>query len=106
VADLTKYDLLLSDLSSVESQALVLRDKCKTLAQANEVLEEQISKIAGENHELKEKIHKLESELEKSAEPVKDDDIFTSMNAGEREKLKLRLQNLLSKIEYHISSSN
>jgi DNA-binding winged helix-turn-helix (wHTH) protein len=104
LADLTKQELLISDLNSVEAQLSILISKYKDIVKRNAELEHVLMESRNENSSLSQKILKLQSELEnfkKGSESI----IFNSLNSKEREDIKVKLQNLISKIDYHLSAS-
>jgi predicted nuclease with TOPRIM domain len=98
MADLTKYEMFLNDLSSLETQTVILTGKCKNLSLNNKKLEEELSRLKKENRELAEKIDKLELHIPDSPE------LFPAMSRTEREEMKFKLQSLITKIDYHLSS--
>ena len=103
MADYSKYDILLKDLDLVETQVGILNDKYKDELRKNQDLEKTLIAIKTENTFLVEKLSKLESELQ-NLQSGNNLDLFNSLNMKEKEELKLKLRNLLSKIDYHISS--
>ncbi|MHB8336801.1 MAG: hypothetical protein ACYDEE_05240 [Ignavibacteriaceae bacterium] len=103
MAELTKYDLLINDLSSLESQASILISKFKDTFARNIELENFLAETKRENMLLLQEITKLENEIQKKKEN-RDADLFNSLTLKERDNLKVRLQNLISKIDYHLSS--
>jgi len=69
----------------------------------NRELEKELKEAKEENSSLTQKILKLQSEIE-NIKKDSEGNLFNSINAKERENLKLKLQNLISKIDYHLSS--
>ena len=109
MAELTKYDVLLNELGSMDAQILVLTNKWKDTYHRNRELEDQMSKLKKENFELLQKISRIEEEIEqfqnkKEENPDTGTNLFNSLNPKERENLKVRLQNLISRIDYHLSA--
>jgi len=114
VAEMTKYEILLNELSTMESQVLVLSNKWRDTAVRNEELEERTGRLKKENAELLLRVSKLEDELEGLAKnKVSALDLqgeagitglFNSLNPKEREQLKIKLQNLISRIDYHLAA--
>lgn len=104
--DQTKYEMLLNDLGSVETQASVLLNKCKDLMERNLELEDFANKAKKEINILSQKIVNLESELEKvrSEHDGEEGKLSYLLNTKETETLKIKLQNLISRIDYHLSS--
>ena len=104
--DQTKYETLLNDLSSIESQSSVLINKCKELMEHNLEIEEFANKAKKEITLLSQKIVNLENELEKArSEQSEQEGKFSNLlNTKETETLKIKLQNLISRIDYHLST--
>lgn len=102
MADLTKYDILLSDISHVETQISILKSNYRDALQRNKETEGYLNELKRENSELKARITELEEELS----TLKDQELntFSSLNLKEREALKTKLQILISRIDYHLSS--
>jgi hypothetical protein len=103
LAEYSKYEILIRDLNLIESQVSVLNNKYKDELQRNQDLENAVKELKLENAYLVEKLSKLDSELQ-NLQTGSDQDLFHSLNMKEKEDLKLKLRNLLSKIDYHISS--
>lgn len=103
MAELTKYELLINDLGSLESQASILISKFKDTFARNIELENFLAEAKKENIMLLQEITKLEGEFQKKKENG-ETDLFNSLTLKERDSLKIRLQNLISKIDYHLSS--
>jgi SpoU rRNA methylase family enzyme len=87
----------------VETQVSVLNNKYKDELLKNQDLEDAVKTLKAENTFLVEKLSKLESALQ-NLQSGNNLDLFHSLNMKEKEELKLKLRNLLSKIDYHISS--
>jgi chromosome segregation ATPase len=102
LADVTKYDILLNDISQVESQISVMKSNYKEVVERNREIEGYLNELKKENLELKQKISELESDLD----TIKNQDLnsLSSLNLKEREALKSKLQVLISRIDYHLSS--
>ncbi len=99
MADLSKHDIILNDISHIETQIAVLRNNFKEALERNKELEGYLNELKKENIELKQKISELEDEFNTS-----NADSFGSLNLKEKEALKIKLQNLISRIDYHLSS--
>ena len=104
--DQTKYETLLNDLSSIEMQSSVLINKIKELMEHNLEMEEFANKAKKEITLLSQKIVNLESELEKvrSEQGEQEGKLSNLLNTKETETLKIKLQNLISRIDYHLST--
>jgi hypothetical protein len=103
MADLIKHEILLNELSSIEAQLSTLINKHKELIEKIGKQETELLRIRNENSFLEQKIVLLETEM-KAQKNDSDKNLFNSLNLKERENLKVRLQNLLNKINYHLSS--
>ena len=66
-------------------------------------LEIQVAKLRQENTFLQKKIIELEQEI-LLAKQDDDGNIFNTLNSKEKENLKLKLQDIISKIDFHLSS--
>ncbi|MCL5029200.1 MAG: hypothetical protein M1480_09300 [Bacteroidetes bacterium] len=103
MADLTKYEILISELSSIEAQLSNLIHKNQELVEQNSELQSQLIQLKNENTYLTQKLSSLEKETN-SQNNEGEINLFNSLNLKERENLKVRLQNLISKIDYHLSA--
>ena len=101
--DLVKYEGILNDFKTVETQVTVLKKKLELCIKQNDGLEKNNTELKKENSELLNKIDKLETDLSRMQNEG-ETNLFNSLNAKERESLKDKLQDLISKIDYHISS--
>ena len=104
MADLSKIDILLDDLTSIESQIAFLKKKYENLLEENTELKNQLKLLRKENVELSEKIDNLGNELEDIHDST-ESRIFDSLNTKDRDELKLKLKELISKINYHLSAN-
>ena len=103
MARLIKNEILLNELSAIETQLSILIHKNKELIAKIGNQEIELLHMRNENSILQQRIISLENEI-KSPGNDGDNNLFNSLNLKERENLKVKLQNLLSKIDYHLSS--
>ena len=103
MVDLAKYDSLIHDLTSIEAEIATLGNKLKDTEERKTELEIQIAKLRQDNSFLQKKIIELEPELLLSKQD-EEGNIFNTLNSKEKENLKLKLQDIISKIDYHLSS--
>ncbi len=101
--DSAKYEALLNDLNAIETQANVLANNCRDLLSTNQELEGFANKAKKEITILTQKIVNLEDELE-NVKTESEGKLSNLLNTKETETLKIKLQNLISRIDYHISS--
>lgn len=99
--DLTKYENLLNDLSAIEAEVAILRDKLQNYDSQTSEIESISQKMKQENTLLKGKVTELEIGIENIK---KTPDTFNTLNSEEREALKIKLQELISRIDFHISA--
>jgi chromosome segregation ATPase len=103
MSETSKQEVLLSDLGIIQSQVEILANKCKDLTEVNIELETKLSSIKKENSDLEQKISKLESELQ-NIKKKPGNDFFNSLNEKEKEELKNNIGELISRIDFHLSS--
>lgn len=103
MVDLAKYDSLIQDLSTIEAEIATISNKLQDVEEHKIELEIELAKIKQENSYFQKKIKELEQELA-TAEEDKEGNIFNTFNSKERENIKLKLQDIISKIDYHLSS--
>ena len=99
--DLAKYETLISDLSALESQVEILKDKYSDTLERNKELEVSINEIQQDKNLLHEKISELESELEEIKLKVEEK---SKLNLEEREELKIKIKDLITRVDKHLSA--
>lgn len=103
MVDLAKYESIIHDLSSIEAEIATLGHQLKDTEERKTELEIQVAKLRQENTFLQKKIIELEQEI-LLAKQDDDGNIFNTLNSKEKENLKLKLQDIISKIDFHLSS--
>jgi predicted nuclease with TOPRIM domain len=103
LVDLAKYDSLIQDLSAIEAEIATLGNKLKDTEERKTELEIQVAKLRQDNSFLQKKIIEMEQEILLSKQD-EEGNIFNTLNTKEKENLKLKLQDIISKIDYHLSS--
>ncbi|HEX7357036.1 MAG TPA: hypothetical protein VF270_04945 [Ignavibacteriaceae bacterium] len=103
MVDLAKYDSIIHDLSAIEAEIATLGHQLKDTEERKTELEIQVAKLRQENTFLQKKIIELEQEI-LLAKQDDDGNIFNTLNSKEKENLKLKLQDIISKIDFHLSS--
>lgn len=101
--DLSKYEMIIKDLSLIEAQAEVLVNKSKDINIRNAQLERTIEQLKAEKEALVQKITKLESEIDRLIGKT-ELTIFNQLNSKEKDALKAQIEKLINKIDFHISS--
>lgn len=104
MVDLVKYDSLIRDLSAIESEIATLGNKLQDTLERKTELEIQIAKLKQDNSFLQKKIVDIEQELVNMQQQEEENNIINSLNNKERESLKQKIQDLISKIDGHLSS--
>jgi predicted nuclease with TOPRIM domain len=99
--DLSKYDLLLSELSAIETQLTILIDKYNDNADRNKELEDEVNLLKKENFSLGQKLNRFETQPISTPDS---EDMFDSATKAEKEDLKKKIQNVITKIDRHLSS--
>ncbi len=100
MSETSKQEVLLSDLSVIQSQVEILANKCRDLTEVNLELETQLSELKKEKTNLDEKISKLEFDMKKKSKT----DFLGTLNEKEREELKNNIGDLISRIDFHLSA--
>mgnify|MGYP001172357644 FL=1 len=103
MVDLAKYDSIIHDLSAIEAEIATMGNKLKDTEERKTELEIQVAKLRQDNSFLQKKIIELEQELLLSKQD-EEGNIFNTLNTKEKENLKLKLQDIISKIDFHLSS--
>ncbi len=94
-----KYEALINDLSSIESQITILKSQYTDSVGRIKELETALEKSKQDNTSLYDKIASLEEEisyLKNKAEK--------GLQIENQESLKVRLQDLISRIDFHLSA--
>ncbi|HMN47751.1 MAG TPA: hypothetical protein PKD67_01305 [Ignavibacteriaceae bacterium] len=103
MVDLAKYDSLIQDLSTIEAEIATISNKLQDVEEHKTELEIELSKIRQENSYLQKKIMELEQELA-TVKGDKEVNTFNTFNSKEKETIKLKLQDIISKIDFHLSA--
>jgi predicted nucleic acid-binding Zn-ribbon protein len=102
--EISKYDMFLDELNSLEKQIYYFIQKGTELLEANEGLNQRITTLEKENDALKRKISEIESKLSKT---LLNEDSFInaeSLKLEDREALRSKISELIAKIDYHLRS--
>ncbi len=101
--DLTKHEVLLNDLSEIQTLVAELKNRNKSLREEYSKLERSFSGVREENKMLLQRVEALEKQLEENGENSLNS-LFGSLDGNEREELKDKIQNLVNRIDLHLSS--
>lgn len=104
MSELSKYEIFLQELSSVEVQVSALRELYEELQSRNKELEKKLSSLQRENEYLK-----LQSEngdkVTEGGDDRNSETVFSSLSTKERENLKLKITDVITKINNHLTSA-
>ena len=103
MADTSKYDLFLNEIGSLEKAVQKFVSNNVELEEEKLSLITRVNKLQKENEILVLKIKDLEKQIS-VAEDVKTSAGKTNLDLTERENLKNQIDDLISRIDYHIRS--
>lgn len=103
MADTSKYDLFLNEIVSLEKAVQKFVSNNVELEEEKLSLVNRVNKLQKENEILVLKIKDLEKQIS-VAEDVKTSAGKTTLDLTERENLKNQIDDLISRIDYHIRS--
>ncbi len=100
---MSKYEAMINDLSILESQISIIKNQFKDGVKRNEELEVALEKSKQDNTSLYKKIAALEEELNELNTNAENGLILGLTDSDEKESFKIRLQELISRIDYHLT---
>lgn len=100
----SKQDALITDITNIHSEVNTLVSNHRDLAQVNLKLEAEVNELRKEKADLVQKLAGLEAKIGNNNKRQPDFEIFNSLDEEERENLKNKIDNLISRIDFHISS--
>ena len=103
MVDLAKYDSLIQDLSAIEAEIATLGNKLRDMEERKTELEIQVAKLRQDNSFIQKKVIELEQQILLTKQD-EEGNIFNTLNSKEKENLKSKLQDIISKIDFHLSS--
>ena len=99
----SKYDLFMDEIVSLEKMVQKFVSDNLTIEEEKLVLEKKVSSLQKENEVLVLKIKELEKKIIKTEE-VNSVSGKTNLDLSERENLKNQIDDLITRIDYHIRS--
>ena len=99
--DLAKYETLISELSALESQIEILNDKYNDTLERNKELEISLDSAQEDKNLLHQEVSRLEEDLQLLKQKAEEK---INLNSEERENFKIKINDLISKINYHLSA--
>jgi len=100
---MVKYENLISDLSTVESQITILKNQYADAVKRTKELDIALEKSKQDNTALYQKIASMEEEINYLKSKAEQGVSLSALDSEERESLKVRLQELITRINYHLS---
>lgn len=94
----------MEELLSLEKQIYTVVQKSDELVDENNDLREEIENLQVENGALKNKLREIETSLTNQISDKKDLFSENSININEKEEIKEKIQNLISRLDYHLRS--
>ena len=100
---MVKYENLINDLSTVESQITILKNQYTDAVKRIKELDIALEKSKQDNTALYQKIGSMEEEINYLKSKAEQGIGLSAMDSEERESLKVRLQDLITRINYYLS---
>ena len=101
MVDLAKYETLISELGALESRIEILNDKYSDTLERNKELEVALDSTQEDKNLLHQEIARLEEELQLLKQKAEEK---INLNSEERENFKTKINDLISRLDYHLSS--
>ena len=101
---MAKYESLLNDLSTLESQITILKNQYGDLNGRNKELDIALEKTKQDNTSLYQRISSLEEEINYLKSKAEQGFGSGTLNAEEREEMKLKIKDLINRINFHLSA--
>lgn len=104
MAESSRYDFFMDELSSLEKQIYIIAQKCDELMEEKGALEKTIKQVKEENEVLRLQLEEKERNVSRSES--NNTDLFgeTSLKSEEKEVIKEKITNLINKIDNHLRS--
>ena len=104
MTDKTKYDYFMDELLSLEKQIYTVVQRSDELVDENNDLREEIENLQAENGALKNKLREIETSLANQIGENKDLFSENNLHSNEKEEIKEKIENLISRLDYHLRS--
>lgn len=105
MVDLAKYESLVNDLTVLEARVSILKNKYNDTLERNTELEVTFNEAEQEKSTLHQRISDLEGELE-TLKQESENAQFKNLTSEERESLKAKIKDLVTRIDYHLSTDS
>ena len=100
----SKYDFFMDELSSLEKQLYKFVQLFNEQAEERKTMLKKIKQLENENEVLKLKVEDIESKLNNTYIDAEDSHFNNLYTEVEKEKLKEKINDLLTKIDFHLRS--
>ncbi len=105
MSELTKYEIVLNELISLEVQVSALIEKIELLQKHKKEQEQKIMGLSKENELLGLKLTALENEISDNKSGKHNLTSTLQLDVKEKENIKNKIHELINKIDYHVKSS-
>ena len=102
MVDMAKYESMIKDLNTLESQITILKNQFEDTINRNKELEVALEKSKQDNTSLYQKIAALDKELTSLNKRAEEG--LSLLSLEDRESFKNKLRDLISRINYHMSA--
>ncbi|MCW8848996.1 MAG: hypothetical protein OQJ81_03380 [Melioribacteraceae bacterium] len=103
MSDSSKYDLFMDEIVSLEKMVQKFVSENIVIEDEKNALQAKVSNLQKENEVLVLKIKELEKKINQTDE-IKSVSSKTNLDLSERENLKNQIDDLITRIDYHIRS--
>lgn len=102
MSETSKYDFFMEELASLEKKIYTFIQRDVELSEENKRLVKRAQQLETENEILNLKL----KEVEEKVVNIQDTEIVSndSLNSEEKERIKTKIDDLISKIDYHLRS--
>jgi chromosome segregation ATPase len=100
--ELAKYEMLINDLNSLESQIVILKNKYNDTNEKSNELEVSLNEVQEDRLLLRKRISELETEINKIKKNSENINL-KSLTLEERDSLKSQIKDLVKRIDHHLS---
>ena len=94
----------MDELSSLEKQIYKFLQRTSDVTEENKVLQKRIKQLEKENEVLKLKVDDIETKLNNAFIDNEQSQLGSLFNEDERQELKNRITDLITKIDFHLRS--
>lgn len=106
MADYSKFDNLLGELTGIETQVSALRERNSDLTAEKKHMQEQIDDLKKENDYLRQQVAVLSKEVDSLKDKDGSGATVLALNQEERDLLKGKINQLISRIDLHLNSTS